>query len=85
MGLGERLRRLIDPPKEPNPDDWVVLTVVLHHEGPMLHSALEAAGIFSVLQEVRLIPSHTLDQQRVVVQQRDLAAAEELLAEYRST
>lgn len=83
MGIGERLRRLIDPAKEPNPDDWVVVSTVRFHDGPMLASALEAAGVRVVLQEVRPAAAHLDTWTRLVVQQRDAARAEDTLRELR--
>jgi hypothetical protein len=78
-GLLQRLRDRIDPPREPDPEEWIVLTVVPFSDGPMVHSAIEGAGIEAVMDEARLLPSHGLDRHRIVVRQRDVAQAEGIL------
>lgn len=83
MGLGERLRRWIDRPTEPGPEDWVVVEVVPFHEGPLLQSALEGAGIPAVLQQWTDVAQHTRTQQNVAVRHRDVGRARELLADLR--
>jgi hypothetical protein len=84
MGWFQRLRERIDPPVEPAPDDWVVLTVVPFSDGPMTHSAIEGAGIDAVLEWVRRpLPAHGFDQYRIVVRQRDLPEATEILQDLR--
>ena len=67
------------PPREPDPEEWIVLTVVPFSDGPMVHSAIEGAGIEAVMDEARLLPSHGLDRHRIVVRQRDVAQAEGIL------
>lgn len=85
MALGEWLRRRLDPPYEPDPDEWVVLTVVPFSDGPMTHSAVEGAGIEAMLQWVRPpLPAHGFDRYRIVVHQRDLAEATEILRDLRA-
>ncbi len=70
-GLVQRLRERIDPPRPVDPEEWIVLTVVPFSDGPMVHSAIEGAGIDAVMDEVRPLPAHGLDRQRIIVRQRD--------------
>jgi hypothetical protein len=74
-GLVQRLRERIDPPREIGPDEWIVLTIVPFSDGPMVHSAIEGAGIEAVIDEVRALPAHGLDRHRIIVRQRDVDRA----------
>jgi hypothetical protein len=78
-GLVQRLRERIDPPAPEEPEDWMILTVLPFHEGPLVHSAVEGAGIEALLQEIRPLPSHHPDKHRIVVRRRDLAEARQIL------
>jgi hypothetical protein len=83
MGLFDRLRRRIDPPQTPAPDDWVVVADVAFHDGPMVHSALEGAGIEAVLQEWTLLPGQLPSRHRILVQQRQFEVARQTLDDLR--
>jgi hypothetical protein len=84
-GIVQRLRERIDPPVPGDPDDWVVVADVLHFEGPLVQSAIEAAGIPAVLEPHSAVPGRPgpWDRQRVVVRRGDVPVAEEILAELR--
>jgi hypothetical protein len=79
VGISDRVRRWIDPPRPPEPDEMVVVTHVPFHEGPMVQSALEGAGITAFLQEWTVLPGHLPSRQRILVRHGDLAAAEDVL------
>lgn len=83
-GFLQRLRERIDPPRPPDPDDWVVLAVVPFSDGPMLHSAVEGAGIPAVLRHVHLTPpGHGFDRYEITVRYRDLPTAMEIREDLR--
>ena len=83
-GFFQRLQDRIDPPREPDPDSFVMLTVVPFSDGPMTHSAIEGAGIEAWLEWVRPPLAHGgFDRYRIVVRQRDLAAASQILDDLR--
>jgi hypothetical protein len=84
MGLGERVRRWLDPPVDPEPEVPIVVAVVAFSDGPMYASMLEGAGIHCMLREGSPWPGRVPDRQHVIVLQRDRAAAEQLIADLHS-
>ena len=79
----QRLRERIDPPTAGDPDDWVVVAVVPFAEGPLVHSAITAAGIEAVMDWRRAFAGRGPDLQRIAVRRRDQAEAEEIVRDAR--
>jgi hypothetical protein len=83
VGLLQRLRERIDPPQEPDPDEWVVVAVVPVAEGPLVQSAIEGAGIDAVMYWGRAFAGRGADFQRIAVRRRDQAEAEQIVRDER--
>ncbi len=84
MGLSDRLRRWMDTPSSPDPEGWVTVAVLPFHEGPLVTSALDGAGIVAALQDWSPLPGQIPTRARILVRQQDAAAAEALVEELRA-
>lgn len=85
MSARERLKRWLTNPSSPDPDGWVTVTVVPFHEGPLVTSALDGAGIAAALQDWSPLPGQIPTRARIVVRRQDVEAATELIVELRGT
>jgi hypothetical protein len=85
VGIRDRLKDWLDRPSTPDPDGWVTVTVVPFHEGPMVTSALDNAGIPAALQDWSPLPGQIPTRARIVVRQQDVVAAAELITDLRGS